>query len=104
MEIEEFLGIRHHFADGLYAKEAFFPKGAQIVQHKHHYEHLSVLAKGKVVVVYEDKEEIVDAPACLVIGANKHHGVLALEDCVWYCIHATDEKDPDNIDKILIKE
>jgi quercetin dioxygenase-like cupin family protein len=96
--------ITHHFSSGLYAKECMFPKGAQIVQHKHNYDHLSILAKGKVMVVVDDKEIEVSAPACLKIEADKHHGVLALEDCVWYCIHATSETDPDKVDQVLIKE
>jgi quercetin dioxygenase-like cupin family protein len=96
--------IHHHFSDGLYAKECFFPKGSQIVQHKHTYDHLSILAKGKVLVTAGTKVFEVEAPACFNIEANKHHGVLVLEDCVWYCIHATNETDIDKIDKVLIKE
>jgi quercetin dioxygenase-like cupin family protein len=96
--------IQHHFSDGLYAKECVFPKGSQIVQHKHHYDHLSILATGKVLVVEDDKEYEVIAPACINIKANKHHGVLALEDCIWFCIHATSETDVDKIDEVLIKE
>jgi quercetin dioxygenase-like cupin family protein len=96
--------IKHHFSDNLYAKECFFPKGSQLIQHKHNYDHLSILAKGKVVVLYDQKEEVVEAPACLNIEANKHHGVLALEDCVWFCIHATNETDVNKIDEVLIKE
>jgi len=26
-----------------------------------------------------------------------------LEDCVWFCIHATDEKDPSKVDEVLIQ-
>lgn len=96
--------IQHHFSDNLYAKECLFPKGAQIIQHKHKYDHLAILAKGKVKVVVDDEVFNIEAPHCFNIKANKHHGVLALEDCVWYCIHATDETDVDNIDKVLIKE
>jgi hypothetical protein len=25
-----------------------------------------------------------------------------LTDCVWYCIHATDEKDPSKVDEVVI--
>jgi quercetin dioxygenase-like cupin family protein len=96
--------IKHHFSDNLYAKECIFPKGSQIIQHKHNYDHLSILAKGKVALVVDGAHEVIDAPACLNIKADKHHGVLALEDCVWFCIHATDETDIDNIDEVLIKE
>jgi quercetin dioxygenase-like cupin family protein len=96
--------INHHFSSGLYAKEVMFEKGTRLIQHKHNYDHLSILAKGKVIVLVDDKEFEVTAPACLNIEANKHHGVIALEDCVWYCIHATSETDPDVVDKVLIKE
>jgi len=29
--------------------------------------------------------------------------VKALTDVIWYCIHATDEKDPSKVDEVLIK-
>ena len=34
--------------------------------------------------------------------AGKHHGVKSLTDVVWYCIHATDCTDEDEIDEVLI--
>jgi len=47
--------------------------------------------------------DIVEAPACIEIKAGLTHGVKAITDCVWFCIHATDEKDPSKVDEILIK-
>jgi quercetin dioxygenase-like cupin family protein len=96
--------IHHHFSDGLYAKETLFKKDSVIVQHKHKYDHLGILAKGKVIVSIDNKNFIVEAPFCLNIKKNKNHGIIALEDCVWYCVHATDETDKDKIDQVLIKE
>ena len=97
--------IKHHFSDGLYAKEIIFKKDSLIVQHKHNYSHLSVLAKGKVKIAFDDGKLLeVSAPSCLNIEADKHHSIIALEDCVWFCIHATDETDHNKIDKVLIKE
>ena len=93
----------HHFSDGLYAKEIHIPEGSLVVQHKHTYSHLSVLAKGKVVVqVGEEEPIIVSAPACLDIKANIHHGIKALTDTVWFCVHATDEKDINKIDEVIV--
>jgi quercetin dioxygenase-like cupin family protein len=74
-----------------------------LMQHKHEYSHLSVLAKGKVVVVRDGDIQIVEAPACLEIVAGENHGVKAITDVVWFCIHATDEKDPSKVDEVLIK-
>lgn len=96
--------IAHHFSDGLYAKETHIPEGMMLMQHVHAFSHMSILAKGKVVVLKGDETNIVEAPACLEIVAGEHHAVKALTDCVWFCIHATDEKDPSKVDQVLIKE
>lgn len=94
--------ITHHFSDGLYAKEARFPAGSLILKHTHEFNHLSILAHGKVAVMMDDDVEIVKAPACIEIKAGVTHGVKALEDCVWFCIHATNEKDVAKVDEVLI--
>ena len=93
--------ISHHFGAGVYAKEARIPAGSILIQHKHKYDHLSVLASGSVELIVDDVKSIVHAPACLTIQANKHHGVKSLTDVVWYCIHATDCVDEDKIDEVL---
>ncbi len=94
--------ITHHFSDGLYAKQATFPAGVGILKHTHDFSHLSILAKGKVAVLKGDVVEIVEAPACIEIKAGVTHGVKALTDCVWFCIHATDEKDVSKVDEVLM--
>ena len=95
--------ITHHFSDGLYAKESFVPAGTAILKHMHDFSHLSILAKGRVAVMKGELIEIIEAPACIEIKANVVHGIKAMSDCVWFCIHATDEKDPSKVDEILIK-
>lgn len=94
--------ISHHFSDGLYAKEASFEAGTAFLKHTHDFSHLSILAKGKVAVMKGEEIEIIEAPACVEIKAGLTHGVKAITDCVWFCIHATDEKDPSKVDDILI--
>jgi quercetin dioxygenase-like cupin family protein len=94
--------ITHHVSDGLYAKQADFPACLAILKHTHDFSHLSILAKGKVAVMKGEDVEIIEAPACIEIKAGMTHGVKALTDCVWFCIHATDEKDPSKVDDVLI--
>jgi len=94
--------ISHHFSDGLYAKEMRFTAGTAILKHTHEFSHLSILAKGKVAVMKGAFVEVIEAPACIEIQAGVTHGVKAITDCVWFCIHATDEKDPSKVDEILI--
>jgi quercetin dioxygenase-like cupin family protein len=95
--------IQHFFGPGVYAKESRIPAGHVLVQHAHKYDHLSILASGSVEVVVDGKTSVVNAPACFTIEANKHHGVKTLTDAVWYCIHATDCTDENEIDDALVQ-
>tara|TARA_R110000868_G_C10488000_1_gene729948 strand:+ start:72 stop:413 length:342 start_codon:yes stop_codon:yes gene_type:complete len=94
--------IEHHFGAGVYAKETRIPAGHVLVQHKHKHDHLSILASGSIELMVDDARSIIHAPACLTIEADKHHGVKSLTDVVWYCIHATECTDADEIDEVLI--
>jgi len=94
--------IHHHFSSGVYAKETRIPAGHVLVQHAHKHDHLSILASGSVELLVDGVKSVVEAPACLTIAAGKHHGVKSLTDVVWYCVHATDCTDKDEIDKVLI--
>lgn len=96
------LGIQHHFSSGVYAKQMLLPKGYFAVSHAHKYDHLSVLASGKVIVTTDDSEHTYIAPACITIEKHKNHSVTALEDAVWFCIHATEETDASKVDDVLI--
>jgi len=103
LPVEEVAKIVHHFSDNLYAKETIIPAGNILVQHKHPFDHLSVLAKGTVKVTVDGVEREYTAPACLNIEKFKHHSVLAVTDAVWFCIHSTPEKDASKIDEVLIR-
>jgi quercetin dioxygenase-like cupin family protein len=94
--------INHHFSAGVYAKETLIPAGQVLVQHKHKFNHLSILASGSIELMVDGERKIIHAPACLTIEADKHHGVKSLTDVVWYCIHATECTDIDEIDEVLI--
>ena len=94
--------IEHHFGAGVYAKETRIPAGMSLMQHKHAHDHLSILASGTAQVTVEDQTTTVTGPACLTIVAGKHHSVTALTDVVWYCVHATDCTDIEQVDQVLI--
>jgi len=98
------LGVVHNFSDGLYAKQMVIPKGYVVGQHAHKYSHLSILAKGKVIVKTNEAEKEYAAPACLEIKEGVNHAIEALEDTVWFCVHATDETDIAKIDEVLINK
>jgi hypothetical protein len=95
--------IKHFFSAGVYAKETHIPENYCLTQHSHSYDHMSILAKGWVAVLVDGVETEYQAPACINIEAGKNHEVIGLTDSVWYCIHATDETDPETIDEVLIR-
>ncbi len=94
--------VRHHFGGGVYAKETLIPADKWLVQHMHKFDHLSVLAQGSIELIVDGQKSVVHAPACLTLEAGKHHGVRSLTDVVWYCIHATDCTDEDEVDEVII--
>jgi quercetin dioxygenase-like cupin family protein len=94
--------IKHHFSSGVYAKETRIPAGQWLVSHAHEFDHLSILASGTVEVIVEDSRRIIEGPSCLTIQAKKHHGVKAITDSVWFCVHATECVDESEVDQILI--
>jgi len=98
----EMPSTEHHFSDGLYAKELVIPKGMRGTQHAHKYAHLSILAKGRVIVISDDGEKEYKAPVCIDMKAGVRHQVISLEDATWFCIHATEETDADKVDEVLI--
>ena len=95
--------IHHHFSSGVYAKETRIPAGFILVQHVHKHDHLSILASGSVEMVVDNVKSVIHAPACLTIAAGKHHGIKSLTDVVWYCVHATDCTDENEVDEVLIE-
>jgi len=95
--------IAHHFSDGLYAKRMVIPRGYEAGQHAHKYSHLSILAKGRVLVKTDADKKEYSAPACIEIKSGVHHTIEALEDSEWYCVHATEETDAEKIDQVLIE-
>jgi quercetin dioxygenase-like cupin family protein len=96
------LGTQHHFSSGVYAKQMHLPKGYMAISHQHNYDHLSILASGKVIVKTDDGEQEYTAPVAITIAKHKNHAITALEDAVWFCIHATDETDTDKVDEVII--
>ncbi|MDP9892590.1 quercetin dioxygenase-like cupin family protein [Variovorax boronicumulans] len=95
------LPISHHFGGGVYAKETRIAAGLILVQHKHEHDHLSVLASGTVELLIDGVRSEMTGPACITIAGGKHHGVKALTDVVWYCIHATNCADESEVDEVL---
>jgi quercetin dioxygenase-like cupin family protein len=98
------LDVSHHFGAGVYAKETRIPARYVLVQHKHVYTHLSILACGTAMLSKGTQCIQITGPKVITVEANEHHRVEAITDCVWFCIHATHETDPDKVDDALISK
>ncbi|WP_395350051.1 hypothetical protein [Variovorax sp. UC122_21] len=99
---ESVADIHHHFGGGVYAKETHVPAGMWLVQHKHKHDHLSILSSGTVEVFVEGQRTEMVGPACICIPGGVHHGIRAMTDAIWFCVHATDCKDEDEVDDLLV--
>lgn len=95
--------ILHHFLLGGVIKETHIPAGRVLVQHKHAYDHISILLSGSARIAVEGEAKIAHAMAAIKIAKGKVHSVRALTDCVWLCIHATEETDIAKLDVSLIE-
>ena len=73
--------------------------------HTHQFDHLTLLAKGRLQVTVEGKTTEFTAPHMLYIRADKNHELVALtDDTVAYCIHALRTHEGDIIDPSMVPE
>lgn len=85
----------------LFSRMMYFKKAGDIeIGHTHQFDHLTLLAKGKLKVTVEGAVTEFTAPHMIYIKADKVHELVALTDeTVAYCIHAL--RSGDGVDDIL---
>jgi quercetin dioxygenase-like cupin family protein len=78
----------------LYSRMMHFAKAGDIeIGHTHQFDHLTLLAKGKLKVTVEGVAAEFTAPHMIYIRKDKVHELEALTDeTVAYCIHALRDK------------
>lgn len=81
---------KFYIVGGVYAKELQLRlRGDKVVSHSHNFDHLSLLAKGRVAVTVNGISTVYNAPTAVNVRAFMEHEIEALvDDCLWYCIHA----------------
>lgn len=99
---EESSKTEHFFTQGLYAKKSIVPAGTQVPSHRHVYDHLSILAQGRVRVSVGPITKEYVAPAMIEIKKNLVHTISVVEDSVWFCVHATDATDVESLESTAI--
>jgi hypothetical protein len=96
------LPVQHIFAQGLYARELFIPKGTILVGKIHRFSHLNVITKGDISVLTEHGIRRIVAPCTLVSGSGIKRAGYAHEDTVWMTVHASEETDLGRLEEQLI--
>lgn len=95
--------IVHHFGGGVYAKQMLIRAGCSMGKHVHDFDHLSILGSGQAQLKVDGVLQSITGPLCITVQAGKVHEVHAVTDIVWFCVHKTDETDPEKVDHTLIE-
>jgi quercetin dioxygenase-like cupin family protein len=95
--------LKHSFAEGVYVREIFIPKGSILTGKIHRHSHPNFLMKGEVIVVTEHQgREHLKAPLSMISKPGTKRAILALEDTVWVTVHVTSETDLKKIEDYVI--
>lgn len=95
--------LKHSFADGVYVREIFLPKGILLTGKIHKHAHPNFLMQGEVLVRTEHEGvEHLKAPLSIISKAGTKRVVFALEDTIWITVHVTGETDLDKIEEYVI--
>ena len=74
--------LTHHFTDGLYAREILNPKGSLIVTQTHKEHNFSFVMRGHLLVITEDGQKELKAPAWFQTKPGTKRVLYALEETV----------------------
>ena len=93
---------KHYFGPSIYIREVTMPAGSIIIGKPHRKEHMCVMLQGRMIIVDADgnKKELV-APITFVGGAGRKVAYI-LETTVFQNILATDEKDIEVLENMLV--
>ena len=97
------LETRHHFSDGLYARELFIPAGVCLVGALHKTRHLYSIVKGHCLATSQYGSEEIQAPYLGETVPGTKRVIYAVTDCVWITYHPTDLTDIDEIEAALVE-
>ncbi len=94
--------LKHTFADGLYIREIFMPKGQIISTGIHKIEHPYFVQKGDISILTDQGIKRIKAPYNGITKPGTKRLIYMHEDSIWITVHATDKKDPESVLKDVI--
>ena len=97
------LEVKHHFSEGLYARELFIPAGVCLVGALHKTTHLYTVVKGKCKVSSQFGNLDIEAPFMGETIPGTKRVIYAETDCVWIGFHPTNLTDVDEIGRQILE-
>jgi quercetin dioxygenase-like cupin family protein len=85
---------KRHFIGGVYAAEFHIKAGERFLTHRHKHDHMSILVSGIAQVSTGSETRTYQGPEIIEIKAGTNHGLEAITDVAWFCIHAVDPTSP----------
>ncbi len=89
--------LKHTFADGLYIREIFMPKGQIISTGIHKKEHPYFVLKGDISVLTDEGIKRIKAPYNGITKPGTKRLIYMHEDSVWITVHATDKSTVEDV-------
>lgn len=93
--------LTHRFARGVYAREAFIPKGTVVTGRVHKYSQINILLKGEISILTENGLERLSAPVTIVSPPGTKRAAYAHEDVIWTTICGTGHTDLETMEDVL---
>ena len=97
------LNVKHHFSEGLYARELFIPAGVCLVGALHKTTHLYMVVKGRCKVSSQFGNLDIEAPFMGETIPGTKRVIYAETDCVWIGFHPTNLTDVDEIGRQILE-
>jgi len=88
-------------APGVYTKATFVRGNVRFYTKKNSVDHIAILALGEMIVNDGVNKQHLRAPMHYIIPADTKVECFTLADCVFYCIHATEETDVDTLSQMF---
>jgi hypothetical protein len=90
--------VKNIFCNGVYAREMFIPAGVVASGAVHKTEHISIVSKGRILLMTDDGVQEITAPYIGTSSAGIKRVAYAIEDTIITTFHATQETD---IEKVI---
>ena len=95
---------KHTFADGIYVREMFIPKGEVVIGAIHKHLHVWILLSGSIRVATEDSVEEYEAPCTVLSRPGVKRVIYAVEDSTFTNVHKnpSDTQDLKQLEKEIV--